>query len=63
VALRADFDVQLLGRGGRARRELVAAAAGDLHFGVLGVDGLFHAVLAGWTRWPAVMVLANALPR
>src|SRR5512132_3318564 len=49
MALRADFDVQLLGGRGRAGHELVPAAAGDLHFGILGMDLLFHAVLA-WCR-------------
>src|SRR5690242_19786966 len=44
VALRADLDMELLGRGGRARRELVATAAGDLHFRVLRMDLFFHGV-------------------
>src|SRR5262249_48181632 len=42
VARRADFDVDDLARA--ARRELVAAAAGDGRFLVLGVDVGFH----GW---------------
>src|SRR4030095_1289341 len=63
VALRADFDVKRL-RDRRPRREYVAAAAGDLHFGVLGVDACFHYVFfrrvgPASPRW---MVLAVALP-
>jgi large subunit ribosomal protein L31 len=54
VAVRAYFDVKLLVGGGRARRELVAAAAGHLHFGVLGVDVVLHGVLVKWTRLPTV---------
>src|SRR5262249_2067085 len=46
MAVRADFDLQVVAEG-RARGEGIPAAASDGDVFVIGVDGFFHGVLAG----------------
>ena len=49
MAGRADFHVDVLAGGGTGL-ELVAAAAGDVHFLVVRVDSGFHVVSFGLAR-------------